>query len=78
MMFEVKLILVSCSCLCRMRYFCEHGKLILASVFVRSLHQLKSGMNLCKSAMRNGKERNMSTQHINRIAAKGNSGGREA
>lgn len=76
MMFEVKLILVSC--LCRMKYFSEHRKLIVSSVFVRSLHQLKSGMNLCKSAVRDRKERNMSTQHINRIAAKGNSGGTEA
>lgn len=61
-----------------MKYFSEHRKLVLSSVFVRSLHQLKSGMNLCKSAMRDRKERNMSTKHVNAIAAKDNSGGREA
>lgn len=78
MVFEIKLILGSCSCLCRIKYFNERRKLLLSSVFVRSLHQFKSGMSLCKSAMRDRKNRNLSTQHINRIAAKGSSGGRGA
>lgn len=61
MIFEVKLILVSC--LCRMKYFSEHRKLILSGVFVRSLHQLKSGTNLCKSAMRQERKEYEYTTH---------------
>lgn len=60
-----------------MNYFSELRNLLLFNAFFRSLHQLKSVMILCKSAVGDRKEGNVSTQHINRIAAKGNSGGRE-
>lgn len=59
--FEIKILLVSHSCLCRMKYFSEYRKHLLSHVFAESLNQLKSVIISCKPMMRGGEERNMST-----------------